>query len=322
MVGPKGVGKTLFLNLKSYLYRNDFKDSGIYFYPSSGQLCENLILDNNLLSKDDLIRFQNDSTWTKIWRLILSIIASRVAHKPIEVDALKQLIGNAKSISTLLTNILMDRGRLEDYLDQLRHMTQIVETINSSVCIFIDNIDQAFGQFLVDYHISDYDDFRIPPAVSVWTHAQTGLMAAIYELNRHNSHIKVYSSIRLEAFNCLDNQMMLNYRNYATFLSYTKDEVKQIFEKNIELMDPDEYVLPNADSPIEKFLGVKKVSHTVAKTPKGTSKNESIFDFLYRHTFGRPRELVYMGDRLYRNVITIPGFQEAKPKMRCQKIRK
>lgn len=321
LVGPKGIGKTLFINLKSYLYRNDMKDSGIHFYPRSGQLCENLVLDNNSLSKDDLVKFINLSTWTRIWRLVLSTIACQVAGKTVENPILKECIGNAQSISMLLTNILMDRRRLEDFLDQLRDLTQIVETINNSVCIFIDNIDQAFGQFLVDYHASDFDDEGNPKAVSVWTNAQTGLMSAIYELNRHNSHIKVYSSIRQEAFACLENQMKLNYRNYATFLSYTKEEVKTIFEKNIELMDRSELVCPEVETPIEQFLGVKNVGHSVAKTPNGTPRREPIFDFLYRHTFGRPRELVFMGDRLYRNVIGNSYYQSASGRERVHMIR-
>ncbi len=322
LVGPKGIGKTLFLNLKSYLYRNDSHDKGLLFYPSSGQLCENLMLDNNQLSKKDLLRFSGYSIWAKIWRLVLSIIACQVNHVREEEDKLLiDLMENNRSLSTLITTILMNRNMLDKYLERLRTLTQKIERINNGICIFIDNIDQALGQFLTDYDKTDFDDMRVPPAVEVWTGAQMGLLAAIYEINRHNSHIKIFSTIRSEAFICLDDQMKLNYKNYTTSLKYTKDEVKLIFEKNIDLMDPEEYVCPEADDKVERFLGVKKVGHTAAKFPSGTYRVEKPFDFLYRHSFGRPREMVLMGSSLYNYVVGSPGYDLDKPKDRVSKIR-
>ncbi len=256
LVGPKGIGKTLFLNLKSYLYRNEFKDKGIFFYPRSGQLCENLILDNNLLSKEDLLRFTDVFTWSKVWRLILSVVTCQTVHLSFEEDemdeTLRELLHPPKSLSTLLTYILLDRSNLDKYLARLNFFTQKVEQISSGICIFIDNIDQAFGHFLTDYHYSDYDDYRIPPAVEVWTSAQMGLMAAIYEMNRHNSHIKIYSTIRLEAFRCINSQMKLNYSNFAIFLKYTKEEVRAIFEKNIDMMEAGDYTNPEKTDCVEK----------------------------------------------------------------------
>ena len=56
LVGAKGTGKTLLLNLKSLLFRESYAESGFSIYPRGrNQLTENLILDNNQLSKQDLI---------------------------------------------------------------------------------------------------------------------------------------------------------------------------------------------------------------------------------------------------------------------------
>ena len=320
LVGPKGIGKTLFVNLKSHLFRNKFK--GLHFYPTSGQLCENLMLDNNLLSKKDLLRFANESLWPRIWRLVLSITACRASGIPFEVPVLKELVDSSRSISTLLTTILSNRSELDNYLSGLKYMTQHIEQINSGVCIFLDNIDQAFEHFLMDYDLSDFDDYRTPPSVDLWTFAQIGLLAAIYDLNRHNSHIKVYSTLRSEAVNCLNSPTAINFKKFCVTLKYSKEEVKSIFEKNIEMMDDRDYVKPGGGQWVEKFLGIKKISHISARTPSGIRIYEPIFDFLYRHSFGRPRELVYMGFSLYNNVICSPGFMDLNNKERIHRIRK
>ncbi len=322
LVGPKGIGKTLFINLKSHTFRNTFKNKGIHFYPYGGQLCENLVLDNNLLSKEDLLRFANDNVWTRIWRLVLSITACRAAGVSCEDPVIKQLVSSSNSVSTLLTTILTDRSQLDYYLSGLKYMTQRIEKINSAVCIFIDNIDQAFEQFLLEYHFSDYEDYRLPASVQIWIGAQTGLLAAIYELNRHNSHVKIYSTIRSEAFNCLRGPVAINYAKYCVHLKYSKEEVKTIFEKNIALIEEEDYAKPEGKDLIHKFLGVQKLSHTVARKPQNGNKlNEPIFEYLYRHSFGRPRELVYIGYNLYHNIVCGPNYKELSSKEKIKRIR-
>ena len=321
LVGPKGIGKTLFINLKSHTYRNEFKDKGVRFYPSSGQLCENLILDNNLLSKEDLLRFSNVNVWSRIWRLVLSVIACKSSGISCEDPIIQKLSADSTSISTLLTTILSERSELDHYLSGLKYMTQRIEEINHAVCIFMDNIDQAFEQFLLEYHHSDYDDYRLPPAALIWKGAQSGLLAAIYDLNRHNSHIKVYSTLRSEAINGINNSTAINYSNYCVHLKYSREEVKTIFEKNISLIDDRDYAMPEAKDPVQKFLGVKRISHAVAKSPNGIKISEPIFEFLYRHSFGRPRELVLIGYRLYNNLVCGPDYQVLNSKERIRRIR-
>ncbi|MEM1118895.1 MAG: hypothetical protein AAGJ18_00515, partial [Bacteroidota bacterium] len=258
LVGPKGVGKTLFLNLKSYLTRNEQKGKGKKIYPASGQLCENLMLDNRTLGKREIISFIELSLWEKIWRLLISLICCKVTNTRIENIALKRLLEDGNSFSTLMTKILSERSQLDKYLEALKVLTQKIENIHTGVSIFIDNIDQAFSQFLTDHDPSDFKDVRINPSIKVWTNAQTGLISAIYNLNRHNSHIKVYTSIRSEAFRCIGNEMMLNYKNYTTALKYTKTEVRKIFEKNIYMMDSRDKVGDKKNAPLFNFLGLKK----------------------------------------------------------------
>jgi len=150
-----------------------------------------------------------------------------------------------------------------------------------------------------------------------------GLMSAIYDLNRHNSHIKIYSSVRAEAFKCISNEMKLNYKNYTTFLKYTKPELRAIFEKNISLTKSEEEILnDHKNNLIFNFLGVKKITHSIVKNKKGKSIEENVFDFIFRHTMGRPRELVLMGSHLYLHVLNEPGYQNLSKKEKRKRIRK
>lgn len=321
LVGPKGVGKTLFLNLKSYLARKKANNNTGRIYPSSGQLCENLMLDNRTLGKKELISFIELSLWEKIWRLLISLICCKISNIHIENTTLKRLFAEGNSFSTLMTKILTERSSLDDYLKVLPIMTQKIETINSGVSIFIDNIDQAFSQFLTDYDPTDYNNVRNNPSIKVWTNAQTGLISAIYNINRHNSHIKVYTSIRSEAFRCIDNEMMLNYKNYTTSLKYTKTEIRKIFEKNILMMDNAEKVDNKNDNLLFSFLGVKKILHPVVRTAKGKQVKEDVFNFIYRHTMGRPRELVLVGHYLYMHVVGEPDYKKLDEKRKTERIR-
>lgn len=323
LVGPKGIGKTLFINLKSHTYRQNFTNRGVQFYPYSGQLCENLILDNNLLSKEDLLRYAKENNWIRIWRLVLSIIACQTTNITLEDPIIQKLCGNTNrtSISSLLTTILSDRSELDVYFSGLQYMTKKIEEINNAVCIFLDNIDQAFEQFLMEYHYSDYADYRVPPSVQIWNSAQTGLLAAIYDLNRHNSHLKIYATLRSEAIKSLVSSTAINYTNYCVQLKYSKEEVKKIFEKNIDLIHDEDYVIFSSKDQMQKFLGVKSIGHKVARTPNGIRMNEPIFEYLYRHSFGRPRELVLLGHQLYNNVICSPDYKEVSTRERIKRIR-
>jgi len=91
LIGPKGVGKTLFLNLKSYLIRENYIQKGVKVYPLGNQLCENLILDNKRLGKRELIRFSELSLWNKIWRLAISLITCKTLEIRIENQLLNEL---------------------------------------------------------------------------------------------------------------------------------------------------------------------------------------------------------------------------------------
>ena len=79
LIGAKGIGKTLLINLKSLLFREKYSGQEGYIYPHRAQLCENLVLDNGLLSKKDILKFANESLWNKIWRFAFSYLICKIS---------------------------------------------------------------------------------------------------------------------------------------------------------------------------------------------------------------------------------------------------
>lgn len=318
LIGPKGIGKTLFIQLKSYNYRETLLKEGFKVYPTN-TLTENLLIPNELLGKDDLLKFSSYDFWEKIWLFTICVIACQTKEIGLP-DEIADLIDNSKSCSAIITIILQNRKTLSNYFRSIPDLLKLVETINSGIALFIDDIDQAFRDFLTEYHYTD-EEGKINPAVKVWTNSQNGLMAAIYHINRHNSHIKVFATMRSEAFNAQEGDMKFNYKNYCTELKYTKTEIKKIYELNINLMREEHYIDKDAKEYSERFVGFNLMPHPFAKDKKGKKRAESTFDFLYRHTLGRPREIVYMGRHIFENIVCSLDYRTSNNKDRIEKLR-
>ncbi|MCB0535211.1 MAG: TIR domain-containing protein, partial [Saprospiraceae bacterium] len=317
LVGAKGTGKTLFLNFKSYLYNYHLKEHGLKKHPSN-QLCENLIIYNETFSKDDLIKFSTSEIWTKVWTFTLMCVACKTGSIELP-EPVKNLIGRNTSVSSILTNILTDRGNVHSYFKYIPELMSYLEEIQNGVVIFIDNVDQCFKEFLEDYHYKDENGNKI--SIDVWLNAQFGLVSSVYQINQHNNHVKIYTTVRGEVFHCVSSQLIINYKGYSTFLNYTKSEVREIFEKNILLMER-HFLFDNIrDDLIGSFFGFSEMRHVFAKDKFKRKRIEKVFDFIYRHTFGRPRELVFLGSELFNNVTKSHAFRVLPTREKIEKIR-
>lgn len=122
------------------------------------------------------------------------------------------IIDNSNSCSSIITIILQNRKLTTKYFKAIPQLLMKIEEINNGIGIFIDDVDQAFRKFLQEYHFTDDINDGISPSVQVWTNAQVGLLSSIYSLNRHNSHLKVFATIRSEAFNAQEGEMRLNFK--------------------------------------------------------------------------------------------------------------
>ncbi len=320
LVGAKGLGKTVFLRYKSYLYHKEYRES-IKFNQNNSELTENLRITSTSIGQKELRKFQDKAVWQGIWELALWTMAFRMFDLEINPE-LEKIVYKNKNLSSIITLLLNDRSKYQEYMTYLLEYQERVGEIPSGLMIFIDDFDQTLDDFLgisIDfgkpYNAKDND------AKYAWVYAQVGLVGAIYNINRQCSHIKIYATVRREAFEALDkNPMKINYKNHSSILEYNKDEIKLIFEKNIQIVVPSEYISPESKSWVGKFLGFDEMGHRIAKTTDGKPLKEGAFDYIYRHTYGRPREIVLIGKRL-NELILNETYRSATLEDKIEKVR-
>lgn len=294
--GAKGLGKTLFLRYKSLLYHRRFGHS-VRFNVSQTELTENLRLPAQYLSYKDLEQFRTAQQWSELWELSFYIVAFRLFGLPIPKVLEKFLLLEENTdVSIILSCLLNHRNRVREYRNALLELQGRRNEIQSGVILFIDDVDQALQELLSNFPKETLRDNQ--QATEVWVNAQMGLVKAVYTISRLNAHIKIYGTIRREAWEAYEDQMAFNYRRYIAVLDYTKEEVQEIFIKNIHLKDPQTLLKPDASLPIERFVGFSEIPHRFAKMPNDEPKREKVLDFIYRHTYGRPREIVLMGQQI------------------------
>lgn len=317
LVGRKGVGKSLLLAYKSHLFREKYFGDSYKYVPKSKSLVESLAIDYESFSKDQLIKFQDIKIWKSIWTFILLFIVCKSQDLDIEEDITS--IVPRKNITTILSLILENRNDFRKYTKYNGTLLDLASEIQSGVAVFIDNLDQTFEDILKIPHASDWDyTSSSNPTVLFWMNIQIGMMVAIYEINKSNPHIKIYTTVRQEAFNRYKGQQKQNLREYSTTLSYTKAEIKEIFLNRIA--ETEEYKNTERENLIKAFIGFDKMKHPFALNKNKDKRIEDVFDFLFRHTYGRPREILTFGKRI-RNVLTQPDYEESNLETNRKKIR-
>lgn len=297
VIAPKGYGKTLLLKAKSHIYREKKED---YVFIPKNDLCEKLTYQTVSFSVDDLNKYRLTTHWTELWKLSLSILILRNVNI-ILPDKIQKVIGKTNKLSDILNIFLREKSRLYEYLQLLyTDINPELSNIETNVAVFVDNIDEAFDKHVGDNYFKNFSRESSKEVLheDVWVAAQLGFIEASKQLNCSNRRIRIFGSIRLEAYNMNSAQTALQTDSYSTILSYTYSELKEIFEKNISKMDKKDLVNPLGESPTERFLGFSYVQHRFVKDKNGSIKSEEAFDYIYRHTFRRPREIVIMGQML------------------------
>jgi class 3 adenylate cyclase len=117
-----------------------------------------------------------------------------------------------------------------------------------------------------------------------------------YELRRISHHLKVFASVRKEAFTKFSEEtsMVQQYRGSAIDIGYSKSNLREIFLNNIRREKEKNLCAPAQlrTDPVAAFLGRSTVTHSY------TGEVEDVFDYIYRHTLQRPRDLMTLGQKL------------------------
>jgi hypothetical protein len=334
IVGPKGFGKTLLLLYKRLLLLRkhtdfDSRSADILFIPAGGSLVDRggKFLD---FSKEKTAYLSKKESWFKIWFFCIAlsvikkikIIYEQKDHK----DQLLELRNTLKKIDPEIQKQLMDsphktpfdflgyalKGNLKTLIRLTNNndvLESILKTVPYSIAIFIDNVDQTLREHLeasynrevINTEINHNGEVLSP---EVWYAAQIGLVETVETLSGIARYLRVFASIRKEAYSKLEtNDLYQQIESHTSKIDYKKDDLEKIFRMNIERMRTHPnykggLISPSAEDNLTAFLGL---SDNMIKSETVKNEREPIFDYIYRHTLKRPRDLMTYGEKITGN---------------------
>lgn len=321
VVAPKGIGKSLLLMYKRQLYESKFgsdkkqRKEEIFLIPKDMPVDRSLDITQATLTKEKEQLLEDISQCKQLWKFCLSISIIKniiIYHKPKYLDELSKSINKlfiesnfSKDIIALIKNdnlittgdifisvLKLGYSDIIKVIYEQNNITGIIRNyIRSGVAVFIDNVDQSFEDYLRSK--GPYSE----SSKNVWYTAQIGLIFAIYDLSSINGHIKVFVSIRKEAFQRMRKvgSLGLQISGEALDIAYTPNQLKEIFYKNINSMD-ERYLINKRflkEDPLYSFLGLKD-----NKIESLNNIQEDIFCYIHRHSLKRPRDLMTIGKYL------------------------
>lgn len=313
---PRGFGKTLLLLAKS---AEVLERTGTIFRGAGGQLLDKPSDQFPNWSAERIDALKDDPDfWRNLWRI--AIQAACVKHhamasgKPLTPKELKchHLLDDALCNPDIYTSsceffVYMTNKSPREQMQIMQNtgaLSAYFNAIKRPINLFIDNVEEYFRPLLQDYkgdagHRQDSafgTEFYAIGSNRLWAMAQCTLVSAALELNDANSHVKIYCTIRHEAFlemqRCDDRLQKIHGSTLQ--IIYTHRDYRKILEKNIDLMASADLVEPKSKEPMARFVGTKncKMKHRVMRSP------QQIFDFILRHTVYRPRDLMLIGQAI------------------------
>lgn len=288
IIAEKGIGKTLLLKKKKYDLLQ--RKNGL-FIPSTSDLD---IPSDFLDLSDKTINFLEQEQYTKyFWTLSIQLSAIKKYYYDESIipepDKAKlpntfiQILEYKTEYSTpseIFHYFINDIVKVLQYSkDYFSIINSLYNQIHSPIYIFIDRLDQAM---LIN---------KTKVTESMWKAMQTGLLEAAWNLNEHNHHVKIFCSIRKEAFNEYTSPIKSNLYGQVCFLNYKEDELHKLVNTLSKYYENGKTI-----EDIVGFGDDGKFTHYK------TGNEETIFRYMLRHTVAKPRDLIRIASTLKKNI--------------------
>jgi hypothetical protein len=287
--GSKGLGKTLLLTYKRSLLgdqyqgpNKDKKQAAVQFVPE-GRPYLDLMGDLPSVDQAQIDLMSGLGECKRLWSFAfrLSIVSYHPAliagADPRDLAPLPRrlrgfLEGRPVEPTMVIKELLsLTVRQINQVIDALEGpLERFIRALHSGMFLFVDKLDQALR--------------RLPRAA--WVHMQAGMIEAAWDLMNTNRHVKIFATIREEAFSSYESDIKTNLYGATSTLRYAKHELFDLLEKLTYYYE---------GIPLRDFVLLDAV-RAGART-----RGESAFDFLYRHTLGRPRDLVILASEISRN---------------------
>lgn len=202
-----------------------------------------------------------------------------INHKK-QIESFLSSIEYVNSACDIFTYLLQEnKGRIEKILKAFgATIKSNYANINRPITYFIDSIDEAFNYCLTR------DDEK-----DIWYNVQQGLIRAVYNLNTINPRIKIYIATRKEVLTGdFGGELSQQIRNNIVDLSYSMYDMKEMFQKYVSQENEENLVFPGIkySDAQSAFFGFNTITY------EDKQEIEEVFEYVYRHTFGRPRDFI------------------------------
>ena len=277
----KGLGKTLLLTFKRHLLTGQgHGDDAICLIPK-GRPYLDFMSEMKSLSAKYESPLSDVSNCKRLWGAALRIAVLSHHGSLLHEDQLFELkpfpqriqrwLNGANIEPTVvfkeLTSLpISDVNRLIDNTENF--LDQQIRQLHGATLLFVDKVDQAVRRL----------------SRAAWINIQAGLIEAAWDLMSANSHIKVFASIRQEAFANYESDIKSNLFGATTMLRYSDTDLRSLVDRLASCYE--------GTSGYKEFVGVNVVKHPRREFP------EDSFGFLRRYTFGRPRDFVAIASEL------------------------
>ena len=330
LIGAKGSGKTLLLRYKAFKYweKLNSDETRVYQDSESHELVESLFFDFGNLSQNELQQLSDHQNWIRIWNFAIALIIVRRTKLLTQENDTDELYKHFPSYFSLadIVNKLINYSKKYLFSDFLRCTNDLIartRQIRRPFALFIDRLDQALNMVLqndeYNYLVNEQGENS---AFLVWRSAQFGLLVSIYNFNTAiNSHLKIFATARNEALG-VNSELRQNIINYSIQLSYSREELREIFINNINLTPKQHLSDPEHEDPFQKFFGFKEIEHIKARDPYNNPVLEKVFDFMCRHTFERPREIVKIGQKIYDSLLSKKALKKLSILEKIERVRR
>jgi hypothetical protein len=304
---PKGFGKTLLLIAKR-MQLNEHSSE----LDRGGEIVDRPPGTFTDVGRNRMNEYKSDfDLWCRIWTYSVKVAAINVharsasgrapavdaaADSALPLDAWTKGLMNQsdhfRSPALIFTALLdVDYTTRQKALNSYNKVSVIFARIQSQVAFFIDNVDEYFAPALENNSMASalrgVDDDQ-QKSNQIWINAQLALAVTAFQVHRSNHHVRVYCTIRREAFLRMREQAV-EYQQIlgsTVEIKYGRSDLEQIFRKNVSLMARDSVFRQESD-PVAMFFGpAKSIRHPLV------DRSESAFNFVLRHTFYRPRDLM------------------------------
>lgn len=322
----KGFGKSLMLVSKRASLMNHFSHTGreggkrsqVTFIPEDRPFLDILTAELPSLSTNHLNFLGELRNCKRLWSFAIRL--SIVSHFETDYERLDRDLFHAAAgvqLDQFLNPKTRPTGVFQSILFlPIRNIFRLLDEfeikldfafrgIRRAVFVFIDRIEEG---------ISSLDRMG-------WISVQAGLIEAAWNVMSTNSHVKVYASLRDEAYANYESDTKPNLFSATLHLRYNESELQSIIERLSMLYERQGF---------SEFVCMKEIRNIACDTV------EDSFRYLLRHTLGRPRDLVIICAKLsgyrmqlneskFREVVNETGanfivkniFAEMKPFLNC-----